>query len=167
MAFSKSLVCLVVYSEYLIRRFRTRRVEIFRNETSPPSNILQRRRHLAASAETITQGNETGSTKDDPPHSVALLISFAMISRGEIGFLIASLSLTSGTLTLEYVDGSTLASTELFLILVWAIVICTLVGPIAVGLIVRKSNINMLLTNPMSNVQLGVLPSRVEAQAAC
>ena len=55
----------------------------------------------------------------------------AMVSRGEIGLLIAQLgrgdSSTAGVL-----------SEEAFLVCIWAILLCTLVGPIGVGLLVRR-----------------------------
>jgi Kef-type K+ transport system membrane component KefB len=77
-----------------------------------------------------------------PPHAIALLVGFAMISRGEIGFLIASLSQSSGTLTLRQQNGSgsgTISSgEEIFLVIVWAVVICTIAGPIGVGIVVRN-----------------------------
>jgi Kef-type K+ transport system membrane component KefB len=75
-----------------------------------------------------------------PPHAIALLVGFAMISRGEIGFLIASLSQSSGTLTLRQRSGSGTISSgeEIFLVIVWAVVTCTIAGPIGVGIIVRR-----------------------------
>jgi len=63
-----------------------------------------------------------------------------MIARGEIGFLIASLSQSSGTLTLKKKDGSDAQGSgeEIFLVIVWAVVLCTIVGPVGVGIIVRR-----------------------------
>lgn len=75
-----------------------------------------------------------------PPHLMALLVGFAMIARGEIGFLIASLSQSSGTLTLRDSvltdDGS--SSDEILLVIVWAVVLCTIIGPIGVGIVVKR-----------------------------
>lgn len=74
------------------------------------------------------------------PHSQAIMVAFAMVARGEIGFLIASLSQSSGTLTLEQggmtVDSST--GEDIFLVIVWAVMLCTIIGPIVVGVIVRR-----------------------------
>lgn len=69
-----------------------------------------------------------------------MLVGFAMIARGEIGFLIASLSQSSGTLTLRKRDGSDSQSSgeEIFLVIVWAVVLCTIAGPVGVGIIVRR-----------------------------
>jgi len=50
-----------------------------------------------------------------------------MVARGEIGFLISAVA-----------EGSGILSAEQFLIVTWAIILCTLVGPVAVGLLVRR-----------------------------
>jgi Kef-type K+ transport system membrane component KefB len=74
------------------------------------------------------------------PHSQAMMVAFAMVARGEIGFLIASLSQSSGTLTLQQnavaVDSS--AGDDVFLVIVWAVMLCTIIGPAMVGFIVRR-----------------------------
>jgi hypothetical protein len=149
MAFAKSLVCLVIYFEFLMKRFNAEKFRKSYN-TPLPSNP---NRNVTASVETSETMNENQNIQDGPPHTAALLLSFAMISRGEIGFLIASLSLTSGTLTLSS-GGETKSSTQLFLILIWATVLCTLIGPIAVGLIVRRSNMKALDTDCPHNVEM-------------
>jgi hypothetical protein len=67
----------------------------------------------------------------NPSHGnyyAALLMAFVMTTRGEIGFLIAAIAQSTGILMPE----------EVYLVVVWAIVLCTLVGPIGMGLIVRK-----------------------------
>jgi hypothetical protein len=58
----------------------------------------------------------------------ALLLALAMTTRGEIGFLIAAVAQSSGLLVPE----------DVYLIVQWGIVLCTLCGPIGVGLVVRK-----------------------------
>ncbi|KAJ8066291.1 hypothetical protein OCU04_005371 [Sclerotinia nivalis] len=74
-----------------------------------------------------------------PPHFEALLVGFAMVARGEIAFLIASLSQSSGTLLLKNRNNTTVASGEaVFLVIVWAVVICTIAGPVVVGILVRR-----------------------------
>jgi hypothetical protein len=52
----------------------------------------------------------------------------AMTTRGEIGFLIAAVAQTAGVITPE----------EVYLVINWGIVLCTLMGPIGVGIIVRR-----------------------------
>lgn len=63
----------------------------------------------------------------------ATFMGVAMVSRGEVGLLIAQIGRTS--------TGSSsrgLLSEEGFLVCIWAILLCTLVGPICVSMIVRK-----------------------------
>jgi len=60
----------------------------------------------------------------------AFLLGLAMTTRGEIGFLIAAIAQTSG------VSGPA----EVYLVVMWAILLCTLVGPLAVGVVVRRIN---------------------------
>lgn len=68
------------------------------------------------------------------------MVAFAMVARGEIGFLIASLSQSSGTLTLQQ-NGVTVESStgeDVFLVIVWAVMLCTIIGPVTVGITVRR-----------------------------
>ncbi|KAF2480325.1 Sodium/hydrogen exchanger family-domain-containing protein [Neohortaea acidophila] len=68
-----------------------------------------------------------------PPRSLypAAIIGCAMVSRGEIGFLISSIAAAKGV----YGGSNT---SDLFLVVNWAILICTLLGPLAVGVLVRR-----------------------------
>ncbi|KAE9986256.1 hypothetical protein EG328_006259 [Venturia inaequalis] len=61
----------------------------------------------------------------------ASILGFAMVSRGEIGFLISSLADSNGIF-------STGGDDDIFLIVTWAIVLCTVIGPIGVGLLVKR-----------------------------
>ncbi|KDQ55732.1 hypothetical protein JAAARDRAFT_159083, partial [Jaapia argillacea MUCL 33604] len=64
------------------------------------------------------------SQTPEPPSSLLIpstLLSLAMVARGEIGLLIAQLS-----------RSASLLDEDLFLISVWAIVVCTIVGPVGV-----------------------------------
>ena len=56
-----------------------------------------------------------------------LILGSAMVARGEIGFLISAVA-----------QGSGIFSTDLFLVVTWAIFLCTFLGPISVGLLVRR-----------------------------
>ena len=60
-----------------------------------------------------------------------VILGVAMIARGEIGFLISSLAESNGMF-------STGEDDQIFLVVTWAIVICTVVGPLGVGLLVRR-----------------------------
>jgi len=59
------------------------------------------------------------------------ILGLAMVARGEIGFLISSLAESNGIF-------STGGNDQIFLIVTWAIVLCTVVGPVGVGLLVRR-----------------------------
>ena len=87
-------------------------------------------------------GPSRTNLQERAPHIPAAIISLAMIARGEIGFLIASLSFSAGTLTVQSVASASYdkpaSSQELFLVITWAIVLCTLLGPVGVGIVVRK-----------------------------
>jgi hypothetical protein len=126
MTLGKGLVSIVIYFDYFIKLFTSRK-------PSPP------RRTAPTTTRADPQPTQQTMSKR-PPHAIALLVGFAMISRGEIGFLIASLSQSSGTLTLRQRNGvGTISSgEEIFLVIVWAVVICTIAGPIGVGIIVRR-----------------------------
>jgi len=68
------------------------------------------------------------TTQKANPVYPALLLGMAMTTRGEIGFLIAAVAQTAGVITPE----------EVYLVINWGIVLCTLMGPIGVGIIVRR-----------------------------
>jgi Kef-type K+ transport system membrane component KefB len=61
----------------------------------------------------------------------AAILGSAMVSRGEIGFLISSVAEANGV----FGEGG---NTEEFLVVTWAILLCTLIGPITVGLLVKR-----------------------------
>lgn len=83
-----------------------------------------------------------------PPVAVAVtrslypasVLGTAMVTRGEIGFLIASLAESQGTFT----DSSSKSSNEhrgssrIYLVVIWAITLCTIIGPITMGSLVRR-----------------------------
>jgi Kef-type K+ transport system membrane component KefB len=56
----------------------------------------------------------------------ALIVGLSMVSRGEIGFLIANIAFSTNVL-----------STNAFIVTIWAILLNTILGPIAVGLMVK------------------------------
>ena len=51
-----------------------------------------------------------------------------MTTRGEIGFLIAAVAQSAGVISPE----------EVYLVVIWGILLCTLMGPIGVGIVVRR-----------------------------
>jgi hypothetical protein len=69
----------------------------------------------------------------------AFILGSAMIARGEIGFLVSAIAQSNGIFDGARHDPSSDASTQdLFLIVTWAIVLCTVIGPVSVGSIVRR-----------------------------
>ena len=69
----------------------------------------------------------------------AAILGSAMVARGEIGFLVSAIAQSNGifdSMNLSPNAGGT--GQDLFLIVTWAIMLCTVIGPITVGLIVRR-----------------------------
>lgn len=61
------------------------------------------------------------------------------MARGEIGFLIAALAESKGIFASR--DGSSAeddGGSRIFLVVIWAVVLCTVIGPVSVGLLVRR-----------------------------
>ncbi|KAG9196134.1 hypothetical protein G6011_01255 [Alternaria panax] len=90
-------------------------------------------RPVASSAR--TEGEARSSPNPPKPFSLhpPLILAFAMCARGEIGFLISGVAESHG------VFGETSGEpTDMFLVVTWAIVLCTILGPLAVGLSVRR-----------------------------
>ena len=70
----------------------------------------------------------------------ASIIGTAMISRGEIGFLIASVAESKGIFANTSSPTITAqgGSSEIYLIVIWAVILCTIIGPVAVGTLTRR-----------------------------
>ena len=66
--------------------------------------------------------------KESNPVYPGLLLGMAMTTRGEIGFLIAAVAQSASVISPEKVH----------LVIIWGILLCTLMGPIVVGIIVRR-----------------------------
>lgn len=65
----------------------------------------------------------------------AIILGSAMVARGEIGFLISSVAESRGIFGTG-VDGK---PSEAFLVVTWAILLCTVLGPLSVGLLVKRT----------------------------
>ncbi|KAG6018750.1 hypothetical protein E4U19_008059, partial [Claviceps sp. Clav32 group G5] len=77
------------------------------------------------------QGGRDAKTQAAPkPRSLypASIIGCAMVARGEIGFLISSIAESNNIFSASSGRSST---SDLFLIVTWAIVLCTILGPLA------------------------------------
>ncbi|KAI9369859.1 Sodium/hydrogen exchanger family-domain-containing protein [Aspergillus egyptiacus] len=139
-----------------------RRRPLNRPSEKPPNQVTandQRREHIKttepdAPSPTPDSGNHEPATTnqtttratqpDHGGHSVSLppkpkslypasILALAMTARGEIGYLIASLAESNGIF-----GDTSQGSSETYLVVVWAISLCTLVGPITVGTLVKR-----------------------------
>ncbi|KAI0503128.1 Sodium/hydrogen exchanger family-domain-containing protein [Xylaria bambusicola] len=81
-----------------------------------------------------------GSDSATPPKPLSLypaaVMGCAMVARGEIGFLISSMAESQGVF--RQVDEDASEASKFFLIVTWAIFLCTVAGPIGTGLLVRR-----------------------------
>lgn len=102
---------------------------------------------LPAAATATTPPSTSKQTTPTKPVSLypAGIISLAMVARGEIGFLISAVAESKGIFSpLTNSSGSALESTssdepsDIFLIVTWAIVLCTIIGPLGVGVLVKR-----------------------------
>lgn len=59
-----------------------------------------------------------------------------MTARGEIGFLISSVAESKKIFSSTQTDSG--KNSEIFLVVTWAIMLCTIIGPLSLGLIVRR-----------------------------
>lgn len=101
----------------------------------------------ATATATTTPPTTTTTTNDTPTPAPAptqkpkslyppSILGLAMIARGEIGFLIASVAEARGIFLPPSGGGG--GSSELYLVVIWATVVCTVLGPVCVGLLVRR-----------------------------
>lgn len=91
--------------------------------------LITSRFRIASSSESVT-----------PPKPLSLypaaVMGCAMVARGEIGFLISAMAESQGIFRRPDEDAS--HASELFLIVTWAIFLCTILGPISTGLLVKR-----------------------------
>ena len=143
MILGKGMTGAVLYSEYFGKKWkaRTSGVQWWRKKKAFRTNSVRTGVDLQLPPETSNATScPTSELFTSPPHSTALLMGMAMVARGEIGFLIASLSQSSKTLTLRRKETmvNEPAGEEIFLVIIWAVVVCTIVGPLGVGIIVKR-----------------------------
>ncbi|KAF3386626.1 hypothetical protein F1880_000696 [Penicillium rolfsii] len=82
-------------------------------------------------SESPTQSKQTRSLYP------ASIVGLAMIARGEIGYLIASVAETGGLFAQPDKETKN-GNSEIYLVVVWAITLCTIIGPICVGTLVKR-----------------------------
>lgn len=106
---------------------------------SEHKSVHQIRTPGSTSGETTALENCPSSRSHHPIRSsipAAAFMGVGMISRGEIGLLIAQIA-RNGTGTSDGEQAGLLGD-EAFSVCIWAIMLCTLVGPIGVGFVVRR-----------------------------
>lgn len=96
--------------------------------------------HNSPSSTVPTPDDSTVSSTSPAPQSLypAAILGSAMIARGEIGFLISSLAESSGTFAGSSTEASNSSSSEIFLVVSWAVLLCTIIGPVSVGVLVKR-----------------------------
>ncbi|GIZ43250.1 hypothetical protein CKM354_000648200 [Cercospora kikuchii] len=118
-------------------------------DTHPRSESAVLRQPSYTTAIATTEASASTETTTSPPAPLAntprkrtslpkpkslypsSILGMAMVSRGEIGFLISSVAESRGVFGTE-------GQNSTFLIVTWAILFCTLTGPITVGLLVKR-----------------------------
>jgi hypothetical protein len=92
----------------------------------------------------LTADGSTSASRDHlsphPPKPISLypssILGGAMVARGEIGFLISSVAESKGIFLSN--ANETVGASQIFLVVTWAIVLCTIIGPLCVGFPVRR-----------------------------
>ncbi|KAF2866554.1 Sodium/hydrogen exchanger family-domain-containing protein [Massariosphaeria phaeospora] len=84
----------------------------------------------------------TSQAAPSPPKPFSLhpplILALAMTARGEIGFLISAVAESKGVFSSSSTTGDLSSESDIFLVVTWAIVLCTILGPLGVGLSVRR-----------------------------
>ena len=139
--------------------------------TSAESRIKTRKPHKGRRLEVTVQmfqhpimpktsPNKSTSRPDSrislPPKPKSLyppsILGLAMVARGEVGYLIASIAESQGIFSSESSEGPS----EIYLVVIWAISLCTLIGPILVGTLVRRVKKLQRLRGDIGSDPLGV-----------
>lgn len=91
----------------------------------------------------LQRAAKTASATEEKPLSVypGMILGSAMVARGEIGYLISSIAEGGGVfrpngLMTKRDQGE--EPSEIFLIVTWAITLCTVLGPISMGYLVSR-----------------------------
>ncbi|RGP65850.1 na+ h+ antiporter [Fusarium sporotrichioides] len=91
-----------------------------------------------ADTDTSQSSPNTRNSTPKPEKALSLypacIVGIGMVARGEIGYLISALAESKGV----FGRSENGQSSEIFLIVTWAITLCTVIGPICVGLIVNR-----------------------------
>ncbi|PKX95673.1 cation:proton antiporter [Aspergillus novofumigatus IBT 16806] len=99
----------------------------------------------------------------------ASILGLAMVARGEIGYLIASLAEADGIFSPHSSSSPATSSqevdSEIYLVVIWTITLCTFIGPLCVWLLVKRvKTLQSLRTRSAGEDPLGVWSSILERQ---
>ncbi|KAI8628452.1 Sodium/hydrogen exchanger [Xylariaceae sp. FL1651] len=116
-----------------LRDLQERRTPRVCGAAPPPPSLAQ-----PTTVTSATLGHSSKLATPPTPLSLypAAAIGCAMVARGKIGFLISLTAESQGVFRRP--DESASEALELFLIITWAIFLCTIVGPLCAGLLVRR-----------------------------
>ncbi|TEY51856.1 hypothetical protein BOTCAL_0264g00120 [Botryotinia calthae] len=153
MFLAKASVGIVVYFQYFTTRWSHKWTDSKKRTLPMPEELSQQ----DGSPENVTANNIINrKLKTKPPHLDAIIVGSTMIARGGFGFLVASEAQSSGTLNLsktpirlQNMQGLSHKDTgrkkaldvvedQIFLVIIWALVLCTIVGPVVSGIAVRR-----------------------------
>lgn len=125
-----------------------------KNRESPSSRNPAGQPGSQEEPQAITSSRSSTATFPQKPKSLypPSILGLAMVARGEVGYLIASLAQSQGM----FANGSSGKISDIYLVIIWAISICTLIGPICVGTLVKRvKRLQEMRGNPGSD-PLGV-----------
>jgi hypothetical protein len=118
---------------------------LVRFTTASPRSQAAKRELVPATRELQNRNKSPRTRWQNPlprPKSLypASILGCAMVARGEIGFLIAALAATNGIFTNHNAATSETSSltSELYLVVMWAILLCTIFGPLALGVLAKR-----------------------------
>ncbi|KAH7141346.1 Sodium/hydrogen exchanger family-domain-containing protein [Dactylonectria estremocensis] len=108
----------------------------YRPENAENQEDVPLERLVDGNSRPVSSEARNATPKPKKPKSLypACIVGLGMVARGEIGFLIAALAESKGVFGRQ----SSGQPSELFLIITWAIALCTVIGPICVGLLVNR-----------------------------
>ncbi|KAI1815945.1 Sodium/hydrogen exchanger [Poronia punctata] len=119
-------------------RSRSRDDQSLRPAVAEPTSTAQSR--FRNPNPTPNSTSQSSAVQAGPPKPLSLypsaIMGCAMVARGEIGFLISSTAESEGIF--HRADEQASKASELFLVISWAIFLCTILGPVCTGLIVQR-----------------------------
>ncbi|KAF7865462.1 hypothetical protein EAF04_006437 [Stromatinia cepivora] len=145
MFLAKASVGLTLYMNFLVQKIRTPKSSSQTQHPQLQSDI---------SPSELQTPNTRTKNPPKPPHLDAIIVGSTMIARGGFGFLVASEAQSSGTLSLHSknlvkidlqdpankrgVKTLDVVEDQIFLVIIWALVLCTILGPVVAGIAVRR-----------------------------